>query len=227
MRILNKAAVLLVASTALATASFASSISFNATIPNQPTDFVGQTVSIPQFDPTLGTLTSVVFSLTGTVDGSIQLESLDAAPSTVTSALTATISLLRPDSSALVVVIPVSSNSNNLSAFDGTIDFGGTSGVTLSGLTNTVTNTATDTTVMDFALFTGVGNILLPVSGNGHSSASGAGNLIAEFHTNASAGVQVTYNYTPFVTNTPEPTTFAMFGLGIAMVGASRLRKRS
>ena len=49
----------------------------------------------------------------------------------------------------------------------------------------------------DLPLFTGVGNILLPVSAVGTSTAMGSGNVITQFATKASATVTVVYTLQP------------------------------
>ena len=60
------------------------------------------TIALPKFNSTLGTLTSITFTLAGTVISQISFESLDAAPSIVTGTAAATITLTRPDASTLV-----------------------------------------------------------------------------------------------------------------------------
>ena len=90
-----------------------------------------------KFDTSLGTLTGIRFDLTGNVFGSFGVESLDAAPSTVDARLSATVTLERPDNSIIVITLPVFSALISLTAFDGTIDFAGTSGASRDGLTGT------------------------------------------------------------------------------------------
>jgi hypothetical protein len=185
------------------------SVSFTDTIPMTTTTWF-DTLSVPKFDPALGTLLGIDFSLTGTVSGSAAYESLDADPATITLNLTAEVVVQRPDLSQLIVVLPVVNVVENSAAFDGTIDFDGPSGSTFTNLNATLTNTASSPPpASDLVLFTGPGTINLPVSASGMSSGSGAGNLILQFATSAEAEFTVTYHYL-----VPEPATLAMLAGG-------------
>jgi hypothetical protein len=164
------------------------------------------TVSFPLFDPALGTLLSVSFELAGHVEGSAMFESLDAAPATVTMNLAAEIDLQRPDLTSLVTVLPLAATVDNVTAFDGVIDFGGTSGRTYENLSGDDSDSSSSNNAGDLALFTGVGTIDLPCSALGASSGSGAGNLILQFMTSASADVSVIYEYEEPVVPTQEVT---------------------
>jgi|CXWL01.1.fsa_nt_gi hypothetical protein len=187
----------------LSSTAVADSVSFSDSIPVQLTDW-SLSVSIPRFDPLLGTLDSIDFEISGHVEGSVQFESLDSAPSTVMTTLAAVISLQRPDTSVITSVLPAFATSDNLLEFDGNIDFGGDSGRSYFDIVADLMNSHTSPPpVSDLALFTGVGNIILPVTADAASTVSGAGNLVGIISTSAGADVMVTYNYTPI----PEPAT--------------------
>ncbi len=173
---------------------------FTDSIPFQATNF-SNSVSIPKFDPNLGTLQSIQISLTGNIQGSARAESLDAGPTVVTTSFSANITLTRPDLTVLVVTLPIANFMDSFTAFDGTIDFMGTSGATHDNITTSDTQMITSPPpASDLALFTGAGSIVLPVTATGQSIATGAGNLITQFLTDASANVQVCYTFLP---NTP------------------------
>lgn len=183
-------------------------------------------VSIPQFDSSLGDLTNVFIELTGEVTGSIQLESLDAADATVTANLASEISLQRPDMTDLIVTLPTESIVRDLTSFDGSLDFGGSSGFTENDLSESETNSATLTDPGDLSLFLGSGNLILPVVATGQSAATGAGNLGAFFNTFASANISVTYEYTERPTPVPEPgMTLGMLALGGGMMAKRKKNK--
>ncbi len=200
--------------TALGASAQTQQVCFTDSIPLQPTNW-SNTVSIPKFDPNLGTLQTINFSLTGNVQGSARAESLDAAPSMVTTSFSANITLTRPDLTPIVVTLPIANFNDAFTAFDGTIDFMGTSGATHPNINVTDTQMqVSPPPLSDLALFTGVGNIVLPVTANGSSVATGAGNLITQFQTDAAAIVQVCYTYLP-----NNPPTIQCPGPLMASVG--------
>jgi hypothetical protein len=187
----------------------ADTIMFSDSVALQPTNF-NSSVSVPKFNPALGTLTKVIFELSGHVEGQAKFESLDAGATTISMQLAAQVKLQRPDLSSLVVAFPLAMTSDNASAFDGVMDFGGTSGKTYPALAGDDNEMSMTTAPLDLALFTGMGNIMLPVMATGASSGSGAGNLLLQFNTSASSDVTVTYEYTVI----PEPATAMLVSLG-------------
>ena len=168
------------------------------TIPLQTTNW-SATATVPKFDPSLGVLLQIEFELKGDIQGSAAIESLDAAPSVVTTNYQAGVTLTRPDTSVIVVTLPRQVLVDNLTAFDGTIDFAGTSGITHGNLSTNTTSTAISTAPADLALFTGPagnpGTIDLTVDAIGTSNANGSGNIITQFMTQAGAEVRVCYVY--------------------------------
>src|SRR4051812_27023679 len=72
----------------------AASVTFSASVPLQVTNF-DSTVSIPRFNPALGTLTGISFELEGRVVGNFKYENLGPTPSTITGNLQATLTLQR------------------------------------------------------------------------------------------------------------------------------------
>ena len=174
--------------------SYGDTLVYTVAVPLHTTNW-NQAMSIPKFTEPLACLQSICFELRGHVEGAAKFESLDAEPATVSMNLEATITLQRPDGSPLVTVIPLAHTVDAVTAFDGVIDFGGTSGKSYTGLTGNAADTKCTVDPDDFALFTGVGNINLPAVALGTSNGSGAGNLILQFNTWASAEVVVTYTY--------------------------------
>jgi hypothetical protein len=208
---------LAVASAALArpTETFSNSFATTATTFNT-------SLSFPKFDSSLGTLNSITFQLFGSVLGNAKGESLDASPATLTLTLAASLNLQRPDNTSIVVTIPTINNTFNATAFDGVIDFAGTSGITYTAQAGSSTNAVTLSGGSDLALFTGSGSIVLPVTGTGSSSGSGAGNLLTQFATSASASAQVTYNYS--TATVPEPKVYGAIG-AVACLGLLGYRR--
>lgn len=204
MRLLTTSFVLVVA---LAAAANADTISFSGSVPLGTTNWASS-ITFPKFDPALGTLDSIQFILNGHVEGSAAFENKDAEPATITMNLQAMMQLQRPDSTLLVLTIPVVSTVDSVLAWDGDDDYLGDSGRTYNNLAGDLSNSMTSSLPADLALFTGPGNITLPVIANGASTGSGAGNLLLKFSTSASAGAEVIYNYT-----VPEPAAAGLMGL--------------
>lgn len=210
------------------TAASAATISDTATLGALATNFSGETASVDQFDSSLGTLNSVTIELFGNVSGTFQYESQDGSPATVNMNLSAEVGLSTAGLGEFLVALPTLSQTFNTTAFDGSIDFAGTSGGTVTGLNSSDDET---TTLLggDMSEFIGLGTIDLFVSGVGLSSASGPGNLFQGFSTLAGASVTVTYDYTEATTPPPSPVPLPagmpLMLVGLAALGIAKRRK--
>ncbi len=195
----------------------ADAVSFSAALPLVPTNST-QNLQLPKFDPNLGALQSIEITMSGHVEGMVRFESRDASPRVINIDLTAKLELHGPDSSLLGFTVPLVSISRNASAYDGVTDFGGTSGETINGLTTDMALGPIDLPVDAYgALFTGMGNVMLPVISTGLSVGHGGGNLIIQISTFTSAEATVTYSYVP------EPSTLA----GLLFLACICRRRRS
>jgi hypothetical protein len=206
---------------AMSGAANAASISFSDSFGLADTNW-SQALNLSRFDSSLGTLTSVIFSYGGQVDSAIRFESLDAAPATVSGNTSGNLIFDDPIFDTLNIA---SSQSQAVGAFDGAIDFGGTSGFDFG----TITGTASDslTLISGFAPYTGLGTFAINVDATGLSNVSGAGNLVSVINTQARADITVTYNYDeapPPPPPVPEPAVLGLIGLGLAGLG---FRKKS
>ncbi|MDB9507278.1 PEP-CTERM sorting domain-containing protein [Microcystis aeruginosa CS-338/01] len=211
-----------VAALSFAGAAQAASIVQTATLPNTTTNFTNTPLSgLTQFDSSLGTLNSVIVTLDATVAGTVALENIGPSASSITYNLQASVAVSSPSVGSLLTSVPVFSGTFNASPFDGTLDFGGTSGTTISNLTANASQTTTLTTGL--TPFIGSGALSAFLSGIGQSNASGSGNIASVFTTQAGGTVTVQYNYTPAAT-VPEPS--AILGiLAVAGIGSFARRK--
>lgn len=195
----------------------AAAVSFSAALPLVPTNST-QNLQLPKFDPNLGALQSIEIMMAGHVEGMVRFESRDASPRVINIDLSAKLELHGPDSSLLGFTVPVVSVSRNATAYDGVTDFGGSSGETINGLSTDMALGPIPLPVETYgALFTGSGDVLLPVISTGLSTGSGGGNLIIQISTFSSAQATVTYSYVP------EPSTLA----GLLLLACLGRRRRS
>jgi hypothetical protein len=208
-----------------ASSAQAAVISFSDTINITPTNW-NLSVSLPKFDTALGPLNSILVEITGQISGNIRMESEDGAPATITGTLSAFQVLNKPGGGFLLNVLPSVNEVFNASAYDGTTDYGGTSGVTVLGATGSA-SASTFVAGGDFGLFTCTGvacatNLSMLINSTGTSSATGAGNIATLFNTDAGAEVTVTYDYG---VSTPEPASMAILGAGMLALGIARRRR--
>lgn len=215
--------MLLAAALATSGTALASTISFSDTHLMSSTNW-NDVMHIQQFDPSLGTLTGINFSLKGDILGDVRFESYDHLPTTVYTYLQAMVTLQRPDLSTIVATTPVSSNTDLVTAYDGVDDNSGSSGRTYVDLAATASNAANSPPPAgDLALFTGLGTIALPVKAEALSYGIGPGNWSPTFETKAAAEVTVTYTYgNPPV---PEPSSLALLLMGGGVVALGAVRK--
>jgi hypothetical protein len=196
-------------------------------LPVATTDYT-KTVTLTKFDPTLGTLVGVSLRLTGEVTGNIRFESLDSDPSTITATLRANLQLKDSGGALLASLAPQVQRIENVSAFDGLIDFGGASGRSFLNLSAVAGPVTYDTTAPGLlAGYVGPGTFNVSFLALAASTSSGSGNISNFFQTQAGGTVSVRYEYEPATAPVPEPTSLALIGIGglSGLVYRRRLRR--
>jgi hypothetical protein len=176
------------------------------TLPSETTGWTS-TASFARFNPALGTLAEVLVDVGNTIVSTFSAENLETVPAFVSMNDTASMSVATPGAAGLTATAsgwdPVT-----LGAYDGAMDFAGTSGQSVvSGDSSSYPNSATLTDATDLAAFTGTGNITLPVSSVGSSVMTGPSNLLAEITEQTGGTVTVSYVYTPFPTTSQTTDT--------------------
>jgi hypothetical protein len=174
---LSALATILLASTPVNAASIVQTESFGLS----QTNFSNQ-VLFNDFNPALGVLTGISIVLTGSSQVQELFENMNAAPASFSTTATTTLTFTGTG------ISPVAGNAGTLGAestvgaFDGVIDFGGTSGFVITSTGVDLSEFATeDVQSSDFSNFIGSGKYTGLISGQGIFSISGADNVVSLF----------------------------------------------
>jgi len=221
---LNKLLISTALVVGMGTAASAATVSYTASLAPQTTDFDSAALDVQQFDSSLGTLDSIKIELTGLVEGQAVYENTSSTSGTdIDLDLAADVTLSTAALGDLIVALPTLSQTVTAGVFDGSIDFAGTSGATVGGLSSN--DTVSTTLLGGFGEFIGTGFVSLLVAGDGNSTVEGNGNLISGFTTFAGADITVTYTFTEAPAAVPLPAGAPLLLLGLGALGIARRRK--
>ena len=169
-----------------------------ASVPTTITDW-SSSLTVPQFDPSLGTLLSAKVELLGSLNSQVRVENTSAGSVTIKVTVQGDLVLTAPNVSLTKQLKPLDGALFAAAPFDGVIDFAGTSGHDFGLQTATDGASATLTNPVDLAPYIGVGTVPLTGEANNVSSTvSGGGGIVSTLNSTASGDYTVTYHYAPF-----------------------------
>lgn len=157
-------------------------------------------LSFARSDPAAGVLTGVTLDLTGSVGGTLRIENRDSAARAVTTDLTGSLTVALPNGQTWGGVSPTARTRSALGAFDGTVDYAGTSGATValergSASTTLALGVGSRTGGLPVSAFEGAGTVALPVEARVTSRIAGGGNMTGDVAPVAGASGRLTYSY--------------------------------
>ena len=175
-------------------------IHHSRTVAQTQADYATQ-ITIPKFDPALGTLVSVGLTARWQAPLVVGIENRDILSPIATSTQISALFQVAPSATMQLITAPSTNLLDALGPFDGTVDFAGPSGVEHEISFDQVEQTSPPTAPADLALFTGLagnpGTIDIPVTVQVASLVSG-GSIMTVFQSfPVGVDVDVSYTYDP------------------------------
>lgn len=193
----------------------ATTVSYTQAFGPLETDWIApQTLLLPQFNPTIGTLNSVTFRFDGGISSGFSATNPTGSAKTVTYEAAGTLNFQQATLGNLTL---------DLGPQDGSLALG-----PLGDLAFTIDLSASVGTTLfsGWSDFLGGGNFGVDVTAFGLSSMSeDSGNVEFDVASSATTGVTVTYDYTANRNSVPEPASLALVGLALCAAGAARRRR--
>lgn len=181
----------------------------------------GEVVSLPQFNPALGTLTGVIVNITGSFQTVLSLTNSGSQPANVTLTGGADITVDIP-SGSVVTLMP-------RNTVTGIVGMGDSGVFTATGSENTSATFADP--LLNPYIGTGFVGFMTNAVGQNTVSVSGSGSISSSFTSTATTSVSITYQYQPAIAGdtfvTPEPSALAVWaGVGLVLGSFMLLRRR-
>lgn len=164
-------------------------------VPTEVTDWT-RNLTLPKFDPSLGTLLKVDLTFDLNVTQNISFENKGSGAGTITVDSEGVLLVTTPDSDMASVNVS-RIFSEDVEAFDGTRDFSGLSGCNFTGVTFNESVTRSYVDLPDFTAGFSGETIALPVTATVRSMIRGPGDYISMINSRAGSKVCVVYTYEP------------------------------
>ncbi len=211
----------------------ADTLSYSGSVPLQRTNWA-ETISLPQFDPALGTLNSITFTLSTYAEGICFGENGSiTSPTTLNLILEGNI-YLKNGSDVLASTFHSFCNETvDVAVGEGITAPLPVFGFTIPGFNGTgpdaVWKTSLDsqfdsnTIFSGFAPYIGTGTIPLDINASAISKSSGGGNVLFIYQVMAEAKASITYEYTPI----PEPSGLVALLTGLTSIAGLVFRRKN
>ncbi|MGA7414702.1 MAG: choice-of-anchor E domain-containing protein [Bryobacteraceae bacterium] len=187
----------------------------SATLLNVGAQF-GVPIAVNPFNTALGTLNSITVDFGASFAGTVGVENVSGVPDMAAGIIGGSVTIANNGGSLFAQVFPSAFGAvHSLTAFDGTLDYGGTSGATDSVSGATATTSVTTTTAPALQAFTGTNEVFLTLTAKTFPIVQGMETESVTETANASATVKLTYDYTPAAA-APEPATVLLLSAGMA-----------
>ncbi|MCF2147877.1 choice-of-anchor E domain-containing protein [Desmonostoc muscorum LEGE 12446] len=201
----------------------AAALSYTSSTNYDFTNIIDESLSVQQFDSSLGTLQGVTIEFAGDILGNAGFENRSPSATQATVHLGSQLSL-KLNNQSLLALNPQYTSTYQVGNYDSVTDYGGTSGKTLSNLTATQSATQSFTDSQFLQSFIGNGNVDFLFSAIATSLVTGSGNMRSYIDTYAKAGIKVTYNYEE-LKSVPEASTTLGIGLVAGLCLLSQRKK--
>lgn len=193
----------------------ASTITDSFSFPTTTTPFTISSSAVPDFNPSMGTLTSIEFVVSGSTSGTATINNASSMSGTYNFTIQTMFGLLDPTSSPLLSIAP---------AFSGTlvVPAGGT---VTSGVLTSPSVSDSLTISSGLGLYEGTGTYVFTLMAMGLGTATGPTPFMISENASDTASGEVIYNFSPF-SATPEPSSLFLLGSAISVLGFA-LRRRN
>jgi hypothetical protein len=152
--------------------------------------------TVQQFNATQGQLQSVQIILNGSMTSHVKVENFDGAAANINAQVVGNLQLQGPGFQALTGNTHLTDTAA-LTAFDGTLDYAGTSGRDFGEQTDSVQQSVTLTNPSALAAFIGTGSVTLTELAQASSTVTGSGNEQVHICSEAGGTAEVIYTFTP------------------------------
>jgi uncharacterized repeat protein (TIGR01451 family) len=173
----------------------ATTLTQNLSFPELATN-VAQTGTIAQFNPRLGDLTTVDVITSGALTSQIRVENVGSSSNNILGEVSGALTLEAPAFGPVVTNVLAQTQQRPFPVYDGTLDYGGTSGFDFGATTASGSSSVSSGVPAVLAAYTGTGTVLFSQRANATSRAiDTAGNVAQIIQTNGRADVTVVYRY--------------------------------